>query len=877
MIIDENDYLAHYGTPRHSGRYPWGSGDNETSTRNPDFLDQVKDMASKGLTEKQIADGLGMTTTELRAEKSVQTNKKRQDKIREAQRLQDKGMSTNAIAKQMGIPEPTARSYLAPGAKDKTDVLTTTANMLRDEVDAKGVVDIGKGTENAIGVSATRLSTAAGILKKEGYGVFPVNIQQVTTGHETRMKVLAKPGITQKEIWQDPTMVKTITSASDDFGRSYTKPHDPISLNPKRLQVVFAEDGGSKADGVMYVRPGVKDLELGGVNYAQVRVKVGDDHFLKGMAVYKDDLPAGVDLQFHTSKKNTGNKLDALKPIQDDPELPFGSIVRQIQDKSGKPTSVMNKVNDEGDWETWSRTLSQQFLSKQDVGLAKSQLDMTYERRKNDYENIKKLTNPTVREKLLLDFAGGTDSAVIHLKAAALPGQAVKVILPVPTLKPNQIYAPTFNNGETVVLIRHPHGGTFEIPQLTVNNRHADSKKLLGDAKSAVGINHEVAQWLSGADFDGDTVLVIPNRGNKIKISPPLESLKDFDPVASYPGHAGMKVMRNTQTEMGKISNLITDMTIKGASHDKIARAVRHSMVVIDAEKKELDYRASYNDNNIKALKEEFQRQPDSSMGAATLLSRRKAEVRIPERKERSQKLGGPINKQTGELEWEPTEKTHWQTGKPRTTKVPRIELTSDAHTLSSGTPIERHYANHANKLKALANQARLDAINTPRAKYSPSAKKTYVDEVAALNSKLDLAKSNAPLERQAQIIANSQIKLKKSYNPDMDKDTYKKVKTQAIDEARRRTGADKHKIKITDREWDAIQAGAISDSKLTEILTHADMDVVRELATPKTQILMTPTATSRAKQMLSSGYTRAEVAAQLGVSLSTLDVGVSE
>ena len=52
---------------------------------------------------------------------------------------------------------------------------------------------------------------------------------------------------------------------------------------------------------------------------------------------------------------------------------------------------------------------------------------------------------------------------------------------------------------------------------------------------------------------------------------------------------------------MGKISNLITDMTLLGASEDKLARAVRHSMVVIDDEKHHLDYKQSEKDNNIAA------------------------------------------------------------------------------------------------------------------------------------------------------------------------------------------------------------------------------------------------------------------------------------
>ena len=85
------------------------------------------------------------------------------------------------------------------------------------------------------------------------------------------------------------------------------------------------------------------------------------------------------------------------------------------------------------------------------------------------------------------------------------------------------------------------------------------------------------------------------------------------------------------------------------------------------------------------------------------------------------------------------------------------------------------------------------------------------------------------------------------------------------------RTGAYKHRIPITQSEWDAIQAGAISTDKLVKILNNTDIDRIRELATPRQHVLMDSSNTARAKGMLDRGYTQAEVAAQLGVSLTTL------
>jgi len=889
MILDEKEYLAHYGTPRHSGRYPWGSGDNE-NTRNKDIIDYIEDMKSQGLTDQQIMDGLGIKSTEYRARKSNARAERKAADHATVHRLNDKGMSPAAISKQTGIADSTVRSLLKEGAADKLNIRTATVATLKKEVDQHTYIDVGKGTSNRMGVTQNNLDNALAVLKEQGYSVHPVNIAQVTTEHDTRFKVLVPPGVTQRDLFLNQDKIVVPGGWSDDGGRTYSEIKPALAIKPSRVAVRYKEEGGATADGVIYVRRGVDDISLGGNNYAQVRVQVGPDRYLKGMAMYKDDLPAGVDLMFNTNKSDTGNKLDAMKKNSDNPpDLPFGSIIsRQILDNPGhpdaKPTSVMNLVNEEGKWDEWSRSLSSQMLSKQSPTLAKTQLDMTYEHRQDTFEDISKLTNPTVKKKLLEEFADGTDAASVHLQAAQMPRQRVAVLLPVDSIKRTEVYAPSFENGERVVLVRHPHGGTFEIPELVVNNRNREAKKIFGDeSKDAIGIHHTVAEWLSGADFDGDTVLVIPNNAGRVTHSAVLQDLKGFDPKAMYPKHEGMKVMSNTQTEMGKISNLITDMTIKNASHAEIARAVRHSMVVIDAEKHELNYKQSYIDNNIKGLKDKYQLQPGAGKGgkdkhgAATLISRARSDVRVDQRKPRSHAKGGPVDKVTGEKRYELTGRPNHKTGELRKTKTTRMAEARDAHELSSGTPMENLYANHANKLKALANQARLAALNTPRAESNPSAKKVYAPQVSSLDAKLHIAKQGAPLERQAQIIARSNLKAIKHDNPNQDEEVTKKVRAVTLDNARARTGAKKHQIDITQDEWDAIQAGAISDTKLSEILKHADMDKVRALATPPQRLLMTSAKTARAQDMLAMGFPRVDVAKALGVSLSTLDKTMKE
>jgi DNA-binding CsgD family transcriptional regulator len=902
VIRTEENHLAHYGILRRSGRYPWGSGSTE-NTRNKSYLNTISDLKSQGMSDSEIARGFGITTTQLRAARSIALAQQKQEKILTAQRLHEKGWSNVKIGQRMGLNESSVRALLAPGEKDKADALQVTANMLKSQVAKKKYIDIGGGVENQLGITQTRLNTAVAVLKEEGYSVHSIKVQQLGTGKYTTMKVLAPPNTSLSEIQRNRADIKQITDYSDDHGRSYLGIQKPISVSSRRIAVNYAEDGGSKADGVIYIRPGVKDLSLGGNRYGQVRIAVDGTHYLKGMAVYKDDLPKGVDLIFNTNKSRTGNKKDVMKELEKDPENPFGSVIRQIHGPDGKVSSALNIVGTkegsgvEGGWDTWSKNLPSQMLSKQNPSLAKQQLDMTFERRKNELEKISSLTNPTVKKELLFRFADETDSASVHLQAANLPRQATRVLLPIPSMKEHEVYAPGFRDGEKVVLVRFPHGGTFEIPELTVNNRNRDAKNLIGSSlkTDAIGINHKVAHRLSGADFDGDTVLVIPNNKGQVKNTPALKDLQGFD-SQSYKIPAGSSIPKispaRKQQEMGNVSNLITDMTIHGADHSELARAVRHSMVVIDSEKHGLDWRQSEKDHGILALKEKYQ--GGKRAGASTLISRANAETRVPDRRPRPARRGGPIDPATGKKVFEPTgrmmperklrvdpttgKKTYVDTGRMIPVKVVSKKLaeTDNAHTLSSGTRMEALYAEHSNKLKAMGNSARKEAVAIKHTPYSPSAKKTYANDVASLNAKLNLALKNAPLERQAQLLANSVVARKRQDNPHMEPEDVKKIKQLALNEMRTRTGAGKTKIEITQSEWDAIQAGAISTHKLTKILNNSDINTVRHLAMPKHTPKMTNTMKSRALAMLASGYTQAEVADQLGVGLTTLKVGLS-
>lgn len=874
--------LKHYGVPRRSGRYPWGSGE-DAYQRNTSLRGHVKELRKQGLTDKQIWESMGMTSTQFRAEISLERSAQVKSDAAFALRLKEKGYSNVEIGKRMGIPDTTVGNLLDPVMQERALITERTANMLKNQVESKSYLDVGAGVENSIGVSRTKLNTAIAELEKEGYKVQYIQTPQLGTDKLTTVKVLTKGDVTGKELYANRDKIRTITEWTDDGGRSYLGLEPVANVDSKRIAVKYGDDGGSDMDGVIQLRRGVKDLSLGESHYAQVRIGVDGTHYLKGMALYSDDMPDGVDIVFNTNKpKGTpllGKKDNTvLKNNTDDPDNQFGAIVRQKKyiDSDGKEKlSALNIVNEEGDWGEWSKTLSSQMLSKQPTALAKQQLDLDFKLRKDEFDEYSSLTNPTVKKKLLESYADDCDSAAVHLKAAAMPRQGTHVILPSPKLNVDEIYAPNYNDGDIVVLIRHPHGGIFEIPQLKVNNKDSEMKTILGNAKDGVAIHPSVAKKLSGADFDGDTVLVIPNNSKQIKTAPSLKGLKDFDPKERYPKYEGMKVISKgaVQTEMGKISNLITDMTIKGASYDEIARAVRHSMVIIDAEKHELNYKQSALDNDIAQLKTIYQGGP--TKGSATLLSRANAEKRVPKRSEIYD-----VDPKTGKKIYKtlPEETYTNKNGKiiKRTTKTTRLFEEDDAFALSSGTRMEAIYAEYSNSLKQLGNKARLEALNTPSLKYSPSAKKTYGPQVESLKAKLSIAISNKPIERQALLLANKVVSTKRQANPDLTPKELKKIKGQALAESRKRTGAKKQSIKITPLEWEAIQAGAISNNTLMEILNNTDLDLVKQYATPRQKTGISAGKLSKARLMLARGYPQSEVANMLGVSPTTLMNAVS-
>lgn len=936
--LNEED-LMHYGIKRRSGRYPWGSGDDPYQ-HGRDFLGRVDEMRKNNFTytdekgktwsgDAAIAKSMGLSTTQFRTELGLAKDERRMLQVETAKRLRDKeGMGPSAIGKEMGLNESTVRSLLNENAESRMNKAKETAEFLKTrmkEVSADGgMIDIGSGAERELGISREKLNQALYLLEKEGYNVYGGRFEQVTNrGNFTTQLVLCPPGTEHKAIY-DLDRVHTIKDyISRDGGESYEKKfHYPESMDSKRLKIRYNEDGGIDKDGVIELRRGVDDLSLGESRYAQVRILVDGTHYLKGMAVYSDHMPDGVDVVFNTNKHKGTPMTDVLKKIKSDPDNPFGSAIKDAEqggqywytDKNGKKKlGLINKRADEGDWNDWQDALPSQFLGKQSLSMIKKQLNLAKADKLEEFDAICSLTNPTVKKYYLEKFADGCDAAAVNLKAAALPGQRYHVIIPVNSLKDNEVYAPGYEPGTKLALVRYPHGGTFEIPILTVTDKNQTAKRLIGsESIDAIGINKNIADRLSGADFDGDTVMCIPthDRAGKVKITstPPLKGLEGFDPKDKYGGEArdgtdGKKhyyqngqeyrlmTKRGTQTQMGIISNLITDMTLAGANDNELAAAVRHSMVVIDAEKHHLNYKQSELDNNIPALHQKYQGKKTG--GASTILSKAKGEEAVDKRQgsprinmkgkdwyDPSKPEGSLIYKLADDATYQVT-KVNKRTGevtietKTRKQKSTHMAETDDAYTLvsKSRNPKELAYADYANEMKALANKARKELMTTGKIEHNAQAKTTYQKEYDSLMAKLNTAELNKTRERAAQRMANAEITSKLKSNQ-LDKSDMRKASQQALTKYRSEVGSvarRKRNIEITDREWDAIQAGAISESKLKRILNNTDADKLRERAMPKASSTLSTAKINKIKSMSASNYTLSQIAEACGCSVSAV------
>ena len=951
--LDDKDLtsLSHYGMPRRSGRYPWGSGEDPYQHGSRDFIARVEEYKSKGLSQKEMADAMGMSTTEFRTKYNIANTQRKLYEADTVKTLKYKyGLSNTEIGRRMGKNESSIRSILNTATNKNLEKNNTTADFLMQQIKEKKFIDVGPDAGRELGISNSRLESALKIIQAKGYNVYGGRVPYVTDPNgpnKLSIQVACGPKATYFDVFGSKEKygkdgaaltgdVQSLAEySSTDGGKTYKKAEYPSSIDRSRVFIRYGDKGGNDLDGTIYIREGVKDLSLGNSRYAQVRIGVDDKYYMKGMAMYSKDIPKGYDIAYNVNKKEGTPDEKVFKEMKKDNQSnPFGVYMtakgqnyyddpngKYVDPETGKKQSLspINKLKEEGEWINYNKKTPAQFLSKQNTTLARTLLNNDIDDHKAYYDEIKSVTNPTLKKYLLDDFAKTCDKAAYQLKAAALPRQAYEVILPIPTLKNDECYAPQFKDGEKLALIRFPHGGTFEIPILKNNLKNSDGIDVLHNAKDAVGINKNNADRLSGADFDGDTVLVVPTGKNKLTniTSTPLPKLLEgYDPkdtyntVERYTGKKDekgnkiyeylnkdtgtpVKIMSEAykQKQMGIVSNLITDMTLKGAPPEEIAMADRHSMTVIDAVKHHLDYQTSAKENHINELKKKWQVHTTIEGdivvgGAATLISRAKNEhdVDLRQGSPRINKIGkdGKLEIPSlpeGAVYYKRSDHADYvdEEGNTKTIKQKSKQMleVQDAKILSSGTQMENEYAKYANSMKALANSARKEMIGTGRLKVNKTAKETYADEVKSLNEKLELALINRPRERRAQNIASGVMRALYADNPELkdSKDKVKKIRQQALEDARASVSASSKdkKIEFTEREWQAIMAGAISETSFMTMMKKADKDKLMARALPKQEKKISDVTISRMNAYAARGYTTSQIAEALGISPTTV------
>lgn len=939
--------LKHYGVKRKSGRYPWDPSLH--LPKNYKFIEDRDEMKKRGLSDNEIAKQMGLSTTVYRSKVTIAKEELKQYNMQRISKLQSEGMIIDDIAKTIGTTGQTVRNYLDeiknPNKSARAQRVQTeaVADTLEAAVKRSKYIDVGKGVEIQMGISKEKLKSGLNALVESGeYEVHNLRIAQVTDkNNSTPVKVLTKKGVERSEIYKNMDKVRPVEEfAINGDARMFQQMERPKSIGWDRVHIRYAipegqkghgtNDDGAMMDGAMFLRPGVKDLNLGKASYAQVRIAVGDTHYLKGMALYGTEemfkgIPKGTDIIFNTNKTANKTPQEVLKELKKNPEggapidgpNPFGATVKRqntLVDSKGNPVykpgvkdrfgnkvpqiGSVNIVNEEGDWGSWSKALSAQFLSKQPTTVVHERLKATMKQVQDEYESIQKVTNPVIKKQLMESFVSDLESKQVHMKAAAPKGFQGHVILPVPDMKENEVYAPNYKNGEKVVLIRYPHGGRFEIPELTVNNNSVARKMISKDSPDAIGIHPKVASKMSGADFDGDTAYVIPNNKGKFKSRDSLKELKNFDPnmYADKPGTFTPITKRYQQTLMGVVSNLITDMTLQGAPSNEIARAVKHSMVVIDAEKHKLNYKRSAEENGIDALMKRYMTHVDKVKygdlerynpktrrvdkvidpdklkkdltpgkeytSASTIISRHKQsvitdgyQVEVPDPKSKS---GGT------KMVWRNKKETYL------------VNMVKDANVFlgPNATKTEHHYADYINELKAFKNKVDSEMSGIKMPARDPKAAKIYAEEVLSMKDKVNQVKINRIKERQAQRMAEVSSKAeiaRRSEDEVLKKDEISRINQQALNKARSMVGAERTPVTITDDEWDAVQSNAVSGTLLKELVSFMDDSQLKSLATPRANKQMTDARKSKAKALLANGYTIAQVAEALGVSSSTI------
>jgi hypothetical protein len=232
-VVEEINYLMHYGIPRRSGRYPWGSGDNPYQ-HGRDFLSRIEELKKEGWSETpdNIKKEFGLTTTQYRLEKALAKDERRMLDVATAKSLRKDGLGATEIGRKMGVPESTVRSLLNEDSEARMKQARKTADFIKEQVDKKGMIDVGTGVERELNISKEKLNEALYILEREGYPIYKGGVPQATNpGKQINQMVICPPGTKHKEIYDFDKVHSLTDYVSHDGGETFDKFVYPKSMD----------------------------------------------------------------------------------------------------------------------------------------------------------------------------------------------------------------------------------------------------------------------------------------------------------------------------------------------------------------------------------------------------------------------------------------------------------------------------------------------------------------------------------------------------------------------------------------------------------------------------------------------------------------------
>ena len=95
----------------------------------------------------------------------------------------------------------------------------------------------------------------------------------------------------------------------------------------------------SAKEGIIEIRPGLEDVNLGDKKYAMVHIYVGpSNNYIYGMALYSDDIPEDYDIVFYTRLKSDGN---------------FVGYKKGTRTRKTPGFIIMRPDYEDGNWKDW--------------------------------------------------------------------------------------------------------------------------------------------------------------------------------------------------------------------------------------------------------------------------------------------------------------------------------------------------------------------------------------------------------------------------------------------------------------------------------------------------------------------------------------------